>query len=195
MIEAEKIINTGVWKTYIPEKKPEHLTNLSVIFCKSSLKDYDDFYDFIKGDDPTGDAFLLVDKNKTVVCSVMDDGTDSFGIPNRQQIWPAGFRLLIAKGVPAQDYRGMVWDGKNTLNDPPPVIVPISATQAKIALHRAELLEKAESIVATNAELKIWYDTSQFWERENTYVKSLFKKLGLNKTEIDNFFLDATKIG
>lgn len=80
---------------------------------------------------------------------------------------------------------------------PGAVVVPqsVSRAQAKIALHRAGLLDMVKTAVAADAELQIWFDDAVTWDRQNEHVIQLGEQLlGDDPATIDALFVDAGKI-
>jgi len=97
------------------------------------------------------------------------------------------------------DEEKAVWQiTKEEIPDPAPVVeVPSQVTraQAKIALFRAGLYDQVTTMVtAMGGEAFIWYTEAANWERNNHYVETLGKALGLTSEQVDNLFIEAGKV-
>lgn len=78
----------------------------------------------------------------------------------------------------------------------PPFPSVVSASQAKIALFNAGLLDEVEAAVAAHPYriVQIWFMDANQWERGNPYVQALGIEIGLDDEEIDALFVAASKI-
>lgn len=82
--------------------------------------------------------------------------------------------------------------------------VPMSVTssQAKIQLFRTPGKEDGKTLLddvtaavtAASGEVAIWYTEARTWDRNNPYVATLSKGLGLSSSEVDDLFIAAAKI-
>lgn len=93
------------------------------------------------------------------------------------------------------------WDGANVVPYEPPLPEPpfpsvVSASQAKITLHNAGLLEQVKAIVAAHPYeiVRIWYSDANQWERGNPYVQALGVEIGLTDEQIDELFIAASAL-
>lgn len=93
------------------------------------------------------------------------------------------------------------WDGAAVVPYTPPPVEPpfpsvVSASQAKIALLNAGLLDEVEAIVAAHPYriVRIWYADANQWERGNPYVQALGVEMGLDDAAIDDLFIAASKV-
>lgn len=81
---------------------------------------------------------------------------------------------------------------------PPEVPQPtiVSASQAKIALYNAGLLEDVEAAVAVHPyePVRIWYEAANEWHRGHAYVQALGLELGLTDDVIDGLFVAANML-
>ena len=77
---------------------------------------------------------------------------------------------------------------------PPQVLQVVSASQAKIALYNAGLLEQVKTLVANHPyePVRIWYADANQWERGHVYVQALGAELGLTEGDIDALFQAAS---
>ena len=69
----------------------------------------------------------------------------------------------------------------------------VSRAQAKIALHRAGLLDMVKTAVAADPEVQIWFDDALVWERQNPHVIALGEQLFDGET-VDGLFIAAAQI-
>ena len=87
---------------------------------------------------------------------------------------------------------------KEEVPDPEPVVeVPSQVTraQAKIALYRAGLLDKVNTMVnGMGGEAAIWFNEAAAWERNNHYVQILGAALELTPEQVDGLFIEAGKV-
>jgi hypothetical protein len=73
--------------------------------------------------------------------------------------------------------------------------VSISPVQAKIALHRAGLLETAEAIVAAaGVESQLAWASATAFERDSTLLNGIAAAMGLTSSQTDNLFAAAALI-
>lgn len=74
---------------------------------------------------------------------------------------------------------------------------PVSRAQGKIALHRAGLLERVESVVASDdcsEELRIaWHDAAE-WRRDSPALAAIAQILALDDADIDALFVEAARV-
>lgn len=72
----------------------------------------------------------------------------------------------------------------------------IKPSQGKIQLHRMDLLSQVDFMIeqSNDVELKLFWEYALTWERDNSYIQSLATVLGMNKTDVENFFIEASKI-
>lgn len=76
------------------------------------------------------------------------------------------------------------------------VIVPqvVSARQARIALHRAGMLEAINTAVAGNAEWAITWEFATEVQRSNPIIAAVADQLGKTPEDIDQLFVEAGKL-
>lgn len=72
----------------------------------------------------------------------------------------------------------------------------IKPSQGKIMLHRAGLLSQVEFMIeqSNDVELKLFWEYALSWELENSYIQSLATVLGMNRTDVEEFFVAASQI-
>ena len=88
-------------------------------------------------------------------------------------------------------------DGEVIPYEPPPQPqdpIVVSASQAKIALYNAGLLEQVKTLVGAHPyePVRIWYADANQWERGHVYVQALGAELGLTEDDIDALFQAAS---
>lgn len=77
----------------------------------------------------------------------------------------------------------------------PTVPQSVSRTQAKIALHRAGILDAVKTAVSADPELEIWFTDATSWERNNPHVVALGEgAMALSSAQIDELFVAAAQI-
>lgn len=77
----------------------------------------------------------------------------------------------------------------------PAVPQSVTRAQAKIAMHRAGILEAVKTAVAGDPEMQIWFDDAITWERKNPHIVALGEgALTLSEEQIDELFIAAAKI-
>jgi hypothetical protein len=93
---------------------------------------------------------------------------------------------------------GWGYDGaKFTAPTALPAIVPasVSSAQAKIQLRRAGLRDKVDAAVkAAGGEVLDWFTDARVWERDNPHVSEIGSGLNLKDSDIDELFVEASKI-
>ena len=119
-------------------------------------------------------------------------------------VWPeppeGGVLISEADWQEFITYQGLrKWvDGAVVPYDPPVVPDPlptvVTASQAKIALLNAGVLDAVEAMVMAHPyrPVRIWYADANQWERGHAYVQALGAELGLSDTDIDNLFVAAS---
>jgi hypothetical protein len=80
------------------------------------------------------------------------------------------------------------------LPSPTPLIMPVTKTQALIALQRAGKLDAVKAAVATDPENQIWFDTAQTWHRDNPRIQALAPAVGLTSKDLDDLFTLAATV-
>lgn len=104
------------------------------------------------------------------------------------------------------DYVGPRWkyaEGKYTppesaVQEPEPElpVTFVTATQAKIQLHRAGMLVQTENVIAQSGdvELQLWYAGAQTWRIDNSHVQQIGGAFGLTPEQIQEMFEAASQI-
>ena len=97
------------------------------------------------------------------------------------------------------DTRGyLAWLAAGNTPEPPSATTPpppaVSASQAKIALYNAGLLDQVKTLVGAHPyePVRIWYADANQWERGHVYVQALGAELGLTAGDIDALFQAAS---
>ena len=70
----------------------------------------------------------------------------------------------------------------------------ITPRQARLALHRAGLLDEVATVLAVDKEMEIWWEYSLDIQRNHEMVISLGKQLGLTEAQLDQLFVDGSKL-
>lgn len=75
-------------------------------------------------------------------------------------------------------------------------VYEIKPSQGKILLHRLGLLEQVNQMISqsTDVELSLFWEYALTWELENNYILSLGLVLGMQKEDVEDFFIEAAKI-
>lgn len=78
------------------------------------------------------------------------------------------------------------------------VYVPfsITPTQGRLLLHRMKLLSGVKNAMknSIDEEMNIYWENALSWDRDNSYIKAMAVQLGMSDIELDNFFIEASKI-
>ena len=72
----------------------------------------------------------------------------------------------------------------------------ITPTQGRIALKLMGLLDNVNTMIenSEDAALKIYWEYSLSWDRQNSYISSMANLLGMTEQDLDNFFIEASQI-
>jgi hypothetical protein len=207
---ASGVKNLGSFSRYEPSAeavaKDEHLSNLvkaGVVFARNERGD--DLYETVthNGKDPSNKTFIVVDADGRVVLSINDHGCDKPGIPYRQRLWPivgSVSHLLEVSGLPKNDieseYNGLFWNGARIFAEQKEYVTVVTATQARLALFHAGLMDRVKQVVedAAYEPIRIYFEYAATWERGNPYVQALAIEIGLTDDEIDALFEAAAKL-
>ena len=79
---------------------------------------------------------------------------------------------------------------------PPPPVTQVTAYQAKIQLSRSGLYDSVQNLInnTTNQELIIAWEYATTFDRYSLFIMGVAPELGLTEEQIDNLFLEASKI-
>ena len=70
----------------------------------------------------------------------------------------------------------------------------ITPRQARLALHRAGLLDEVANMLAADKEMEIWWEYSLDIQRNHEMVIALGTQLGLTEAQLDQLFVDGSKL-
>lgn len=70
----------------------------------------------------------------------------------------------------------------------------ITPRQARLALHRAGLLDEVATMLAADKEMEIWWEYSLDIQRNHEMVIALGTQLGLTEAQLDQLFVDGSKL-
>ena len=70
----------------------------------------------------------------------------------------------------------------------------ITPRQARLALHRAGLLDEVAAMLAADKEMEIWWEYSLDIQRNHEMVIALGTQLGLTEAQLDQLFVDGSKL-
>lgn len=70
----------------------------------------------------------------------------------------------------------------------------ITPRQARLALHRAGLLDEVAAMLAVDKEMEIWWEYSLDIQRNHEMVIALGTQLGLTEVQLDQLFIDGSKL-
>ena len=78
----------------------------------------------------------------------------------------------------------------------PEPVTRVTAYQAKVQLSRAGLYDAVQNLIntTTNQELVIAWNTATTFERYSLFIMGVAPELGLTEEQVDNLFLEASKI-
>lgn len=75
------------------------------------------------------------------------------------------------------------------------VPLTISTLQGKLQLIKMGLLDTLELIIAqAGAEERIYWEYATTWERTSLILNRLAPTIGMSQTDLDNFFISASKL-
>ena len=82
------------------------------------------------------------------------------------------------------------------LADKAKALVPktITPRQARLVLLGAGLLDDIEVLLATDKAMQIWWEYSLEIDRDNAHIATAGTALGLTELQLDEFFIDASKL-
>ena len=70
----------------------------------------------------------------------------------------------------------------------------ITPRQARLALHRAGLLDEVATVLAADKEMEIWWEYSLDIQRNHERVIALGTQLGRTEAQLDQLFVDGSKL-
>ena len=70
----------------------------------------------------------------------------------------------------------------------------LTPRQARLALHRAGLLDEVATMLAADKEMEIWWEYSLDIQRNHEMVIALGTQLGLTEAQLDQLFVDGSKL-
>lgn len=70
----------------------------------------------------------------------------------------------------------------------------ITPRQLRLQLLAIELLDEVEALCGTDRAMQIWFEYSLDFQRNDNMIISTAKQLGLTDEQIDNFFIEASKL-
>lgn len=70
----------------------------------------------------------------------------------------------------------------------------ITPRQARLALHKAGLLDEVATALAVDKEMEIWWEYSLDIQRNHEMVIALGTQLGLTEAQLDQLFVDGSKL-
>jgi hypothetical protein len=80
-------------------------------------------------------------------------------------------------------------------NAPPPVPHRVTRRQARLALLNAGLLDAVEAAIANAPPaVRITYEDATEWWRDDPLIASLSASLGLTTEQVDDLFLQASRL-
>lgn len=77
-----------------------------------------------------------------------------------------------------------------------PIVVPqtITPLQAKLQLLVMGLLDEVDTMVATDRKVQLYWEYALVIERNNDILLSMSEQLGLTSEQLDNMFIEASKL-
>lgn len=70
----------------------------------------------------------------------------------------------------------------------------ITPLQAKLQLHRLGLLDEVEAMVASDVEIKLYWEYALAIERNHPVLHNIAAQLGLTDEQVDSMFAEASKL-
>ena len=70
----------------------------------------------------------------------------------------------------------------------------ITPRQLRLQLLSSLLLDEVETMCNTNREMQIWFEYSLDFQRSHPMIEAMAVQLGLTQDNMDNFFIEASKL-
>ena len=70
----------------------------------------------------------------------------------------------------------------------------ITPLQAKLQLHRVGLLDEVEAMVASDVEVKLFWEYALEIKRDHPTLSAMATALGLSDAQLDEMFIEASKL-
>lgn len=70
----------------------------------------------------------------------------------------------------------------------------ITPRQARLALLGVGLLDEVETLLAGNKAMQIWWEYSLDIQRNHEMIIAMATQLGMSEEDMDNFFIEASKL-
>ena len=70
----------------------------------------------------------------------------------------------------------------------------ITPRQLRLQLLSATLLDEVEALCAVDKAMSIWFEYSLDFQRSHDMVKVMGTQLGMSESDMDNFFIEASKL-
>ena len=122
-------------------------------------------------------------------------------IPSDADCSSFGYEFLIEQAAPSQD--GYVAIEKAPINNvqqwellPKSIAVPRALTplQAKLQLLELGLLDEVDTLVATDRKIQLYWEYALTIERNNEVLLSMAEQIGLTSEQLDDMFIEASKL-
>lgn len=77
-----------------------------------------------------------------------------------------------------------------------PIEVPqtITPRQLRLKLLTVGLLDEVEALCATDRAMSIWFEYSLDFQRNHQMIITMALQLGMSEVDMDNFFVEASKL-
>ena len=123
--------------------------------------------------------YAIIENNKIVNIAVSDEALESN--------W-----ILLEDGFCIGDE---YIDGK-FIKFIPPIEVPqtITPLQSKLQLRELGLLDEVDTLVATDRKVQLYWEYALTIERNNEILLSMATQLGLTSEQLDDMFIQASKL-
>lgn len=70
----------------------------------------------------------------------------------------------------------------------------VTPRQCRLQLLALGLLDEVETMCNANREMQIWFEYSLDFQRNHQMIEAMAVQLGLTSDDMDNFFIEASKL-
>ena len=142
-----------------------------------------------------------VKQNKIYTIGEIRQENPNMSIPDGTDCSSLGFEFLEEVEKPKQEgfyavevapiNNKQTWELREIPKEVPQAITPL---QAKLQLHKLGLFDEVEALAANDRTSQIYWEYASIIERDNEILLSMAEQLGLTSEQLDNMFINASKI-
>ena len=142
-----------------------------------------------------------VKENKVYTIYDIRNENTNMSIPDNTDCSYLGYEFLIEVEAPIQDgfYATEVAPINNTqtwelIEIPKEVPKSITPLQAKLQLLKLGLLDEVEALVTGDRTSQLYWEYASVIERDNEILLMMAEQLGLTSEQVDEMFIEASKL-